>query len=419
MCETLQLNWKLPNPLKPLTNSSMNNNNNNNKRKSDLAPKVKTATTSSTTATTTGSGRQKKANAKYGLRAVSIQKRAEVEGRKGQPRKRGPKPRPKPQPMSKYRRRTANLRERMRMGEINTAFENLREKIPTPLAANKGRCEKLTKINILHVAINYIRALESILDTGDAGVQIYGTSVVRSPFDTTYIPEQYVDEDPAYGSEKKSNAKRNSSGKSEPSRRKKQPSSSSSSSLSNSGSEDSGIVDEEMEQDENDDDNFNSEEDDEYEQDKYEEDVKVECPDWTELTSTLEFPSHPSFQTSYQETNLMKKFQPPPPPPIKMSMRANMDTLLTTAAAQLGGLIPVQFNLVGGDLGSSLDLKRSVLQPIKPSNNIPVNRQASFTDLGVPDGSDLLGDLNALEDSLEEGFGGINFVHEDPFQLFI
>lgn len=305
------------------------------------------------------------------------------------------------------------------MGEINTAFENLREKIPTPLASNKGRCEKLTKINILHVAINYIRALESILDTGDAGVQIYGTSVVRSPFDTTYTPEQYVDEDPAYGGEKKSNVKRTSSGKSETSRRKKQPSSSSSSSLSNSGSEDSGIVDEEMEQDEDEDENFNSDDDDDDddEQDKYDEDVKVECPDWTELTSTLEFPTHPSYQTSYQETNSMKKFQPPPP--IKMSMRANMDTLLTTAAAQLGGLIPVQFNLVGGDLGSSLDLKRNVLQPIKPTNNIPVNRQASFTDLGGPDGSDLLGDLNALEDSLEEGFGGINFVHEDPFQLFI
>jgi hypothetical protein len=74
--------------------------------------------------------------------------------------------------MSKYRRKTANLRERMRMGEINTAFESLREKIPTPLSTSKGRCEKLTKINILHVAINYIRALESILDTGDAGVQV-------------------------------------------------------------------------------------------------------------------------------------------------------------------------------------------------------------------------------------------------------
>ena len=51
-----------------------------------------------------------------------------MEIRKGQPRKRGPKPRPKSAPMSKYRRKTANLRERMRMGEINVAFEDLRDK---------------------------------------------------------------------------------------------------------------------------------------------------------------------------------------------------------------------------------------------------------------------------------------------------
>ena len=55
------------------------------------------------------------------------------------PRKRGPKPRPKTAPMSKYRRKTANLRERQRMGEINVAFEKLREKLPGPLQiANTG-----------------------------------------------------------------------------------------------------------------------------------------------------------------------------------------------------------------------------------------------------------------------------------------
>ena len=395
MCETLQLNWKLPNPLKPVTSSNLLNNNNNNKRKSELNPKPKKNTT------TTASGRQKKEkDGKYGLRGTSIQKRIEVEGRKGQPRKRGPKPRPKPQPMSKYRRRTANLRERMRMGEINTAFESLREKIPTPLAATKGRCEKLTKINILHVAINYIRALESILDTGDAGVQVYGTSIVRSPFGIQ-DPNQYMDHY-IYGDE--SMDEKEASVKSEKSnRRKKQPSSSSSSSLSNSGSEDSGIVDEEMEQD-----NYDSEDD------QDDQDVKVECPDWTELTSTLEFPS----LLNFSETNLTKKSCPPN---IRMSVRANLDTLLTTAAAQLGGLLPVQFNLLN-DPGSNLDTKRNVLQPLikKPNvNNLVVNRQASFTDLGGPDASDLLGDLNALEDSLEDGFGGINFVHEDPFQIFI
>ena len=64
----------------------------------------------------------------YTLRACSIQKRMETETRKRQPKKRGPKPRPKSAPMSKYRRKTANQRERMRMGEINVAFEKLRDK---------------------------------------------------------------------------------------------------------------------------------------------------------------------------------------------------------------------------------------------------------------------------------------------------
>merc|ERR1712088_1069378 len=70
----------------------------------------------------------------YKLREGSVKKREEMEIRKTQPRKRGPKPRPKTAPMSKYRRRTANLRERLRMGEINVAFENLRDKLPNPMA---------------------------------------------------------------------------------------------------------------------------------------------------------------------------------------------------------------------------------------------------------------------------------------------
>ena len=68
------------------------------------------------------------------LRACSIQKRMETETRKRQPKKRGPKPRPKSAPMSKYRRKTANQRERMRMGEINVAFEKLRDKGSPPFS---------------------------------------------------------------------------------------------------------------------------------------------------------------------------------------------------------------------------------------------------------------------------------------------
>ena len=119
--------------------------------------------------------------ANYKLRDVSLKKREEVEIRKNQPKKRGPKPRPKSAPMSKYRRKTANLRERLRMGEINVAFEKLRDKLPNPMAqAGKAKCEKLTKINILHVAINYIRAMENLLETGDSGVQSF-SEMTKNP----------------------------------------------------------------------------------------------------------------------------------------------------------------------------------------------------------------------------------------------
>lgn len=124
---------------------------------------------------------KKSKNKSYTLRACSIQKRLETEHRTKLPRKRGPKPRPKTAPMSKYRRKTANLRERQRMGEINVAFEILREKLPSPISLkNGGKCEKLTKINILHIAINYIRAMENLLETGDSGVNSF-KEMVKNP----------------------------------------------------------------------------------------------------------------------------------------------------------------------------------------------------------------------------------------------
>ena len=47
------------------------------------------------------------------------------------------------------------------------------KQIPNPVLSGRGKCEKLTKINILHVTINYIRAMENILTTGDSGVHSY------------------------------------------------------------------------------------------------------------------------------------------------------------------------------------------------------------------------------------------------------
>lgn len=76
------------------------------------------------------------------------------------------KPKPKAAPLSKYRRKTANARERTRMREINSAFENLRKCVPlsisdgTPTPTNN---EKLTKITTLRLAMKYIRTLSEVL----------------------------------------------------------------------------------------------------------------------------------------------------------------------------------------------------------------------------------------------------------------
>ena len=45
------------------------------------------------------------------------------------------------------------------------------------MLSGRGKCEKLTKINILHVTINYIRAMENLLTTGDSGVNSYSGTI--------------------------------------------------------------------------------------------------------------------------------------------------------------------------------------------------------------------------------------------------
>ncbi|XP_001359147.1 helix-loop-helix protein delilah [Drosophila persimilis] len=69
-------------------------------------------------------------------------------------------------PLSKYRRKTANARERTRMREINTAFETLRHSVPQAItgevAANAS--EKLTKITTLRLAMKYIKMLSDAIE---------------------------------------------------------------------------------------------------------------------------------------------------------------------------------------------------------------------------------------------------------------
>ncbi len=114
------------------------------------------------------SKRPRRACREYNLRDSSKINRIETERRRSEPKT--PKKKSKPPPLSKYRRKTANARERSRMKEINDAFDELRKAIP-----NSGEVShteekeisdgdmKLTKITTLRLAMNYISALREIL----------------------------------------------------------------------------------------------------------------------------------------------------------------------------------------------------------------------------------------------------------------
>lgn len=70
-------------------------------------------------------------------------------------------------PLSKYRRKTANARERCRMREINEAFETLRRVLPHLSAPQVDANEKLTKISTLRLAMKYIATLSRMLQDAD------------------------------------------------------------------------------------------------------------------------------------------------------------------------------------------------------------------------------------------------------------
>ncbi|XP_003745941.1 helix-loop-helix protein delilah-like [Galendromus occidentalis] len=93
---------------------------------------------------------------RFNLRPRSMKKRqSQNETKRGKSR---------PAPLSKYRRKTANARERFRMQEINDAFEKLRNVVPGMPSETDP---KLTKITTLRLAMNYINALSRVLAEAD------------------------------------------------------------------------------------------------------------------------------------------------------------------------------------------------------------------------------------------------------------
>ncbi|XP_014239614.1 helix-loop-helix protein delilah-like [Cimex lectularius] len=100
----------------------------------------------------------------YSLRPRTAVKRSDEEEEETVTWRRRPKRRqkPKPAPLSKYRRKTANARERCRMREINEAFDSLRRAVPHSESRGE-QPEKLTKISTLRLAMKYIAALTAAL----------------------------------------------------------------------------------------------------------------------------------------------------------------------------------------------------------------------------------------------------------------
>nr|CAD7445335.1 unnamed protein product [Timema bartmani] len=142
---------------------------------------------------------------KYSLRPRSTQKRIQTEeiirAVSRSSRKRnggGSRPKQKPPPLSKYRRKTANARERDRMREINVAFESLRRAVPhvalsdSCIGGGSPSSEKLTKITTLRLAMKYISALSQCLQQ-ESSVTIPGTSAGTASSDLGYLASGYGD----------------------------------------------------------------------------------------------------------------------------------------------------------------------------------------------------------------------------------
>ncbi|XP_005095025.1 serine-rich adhesin for platelets [Aplysia californica] len=148
---------------------------------SPTADPVSTSSPDGETRTLRRSTRSTRNTENYNLRLSSLVKRVETERRQQEPKQ--PKGKVKPAPLSKYRRRTANARERDRMKEINEAFDNLKDSLPD-VGRDDGK-NKITKFTILKLALNYIANLRDMLGYGDLGPAFTDGEDVASPETTS------------------------------------------------------------------------------------------------------------------------------------------------------------------------------------------------------------------------------------------
>lgn len=88
-----------------------------------------------------------------------------------------------PQPIAVARR---NARERNRVKQVNNGFANLRQHIPNFIAAafesnSRGGNKKLSKVETLRMAVEYIRSLEDLLALDDSTISTSSISSISSP----------------------------------------------------------------------------------------------------------------------------------------------------------------------------------------------------------------------------------------------
>jgi len=268
--------------------------------------------------------------------------------------------------MSKYRRKTANARERLRMGEINSAFENLKEKIPLPtVGLGRQKCEKLTKINLLHIAINYIKTLEDILETGEEEMDIYPEKLILNPF------QEHEDE-------MEENEEDENSSSYSPS-----PSLFPSLKREDSSSPDSGI----------------------------QEDSESEYPDWTELKSTLDLRQVGGEKEGVEKGVIPRKVTLPKTPLSPDAFKVHFTEKVTKSKpVTLTSRQPFQSQPQSHSEPQSLLFPSSaVLLHAKSTLLCPCSKETE---------EDLFSDICTPLDPSFGGLGGIDFTYDDPFKVF-